>query len=1527
MMPLDWGILFSAATTAVICVALAVAFVSLVLSARTSGPVKLETLPDGRAETRKDVLARALLDNLDHSVAAEGEIVGLAAFWTRARVLKAVALVPVAASVAIQAWSSVDAVRAHAPTVVLLHEAAELVMSLTILLIMATNAVTASLSTHKSLTICAALLSGVSVSTRFLSTFGPLLYYAPLSAPPRAFAQMAAVVLQTCILVNVRLAPGVHDDLVNLYSSAARKALLASPATETAAADESNTNALYHASILSRTLLAFTIPLVHKIAAHDQIDVTDLPAICRDLRAQVYIPHVVDPSKPVIEGRNPTTGLLKRLVRAERGQFLLMAAIIMLETPLWYVPHFCRQQILKSLDAGLEWRATAAAYSVVHVVGTFGIILLRRQSKSLAVRQMQPRVRLHVRYLLFQKLLTRNTLATPDDDDDNTQAGNKGIKSKVVHSKADLLNLISVDALRLATMPFDLVDLAFNQLQMLCGCTYVWFLLGWSGAAGLATVALIYPLAYLLSRWQYRLSDKQLALSDKKLGLMQEAIQAISMIKMMAAEWFWYRRISDVRNEQFRYDIYARALGTCAALLYGLAPIMVVLVAFAHYTLVAGHTLTPSVAFTSLAVFAEVQPALISLPREFASLLQQVLAARRIGAFLLSTDIEPLSASASTPLDPSADLRMRGTIAWDVTAERTPKGFALQDVDVTFPRGQLTLIAGKFGSGKSLLLLGLLGEARLIDGEVSYAFSHVLKADELDSWDLIPDGVAYCPQMSWLQSLSICENIQFGLPLNVERYQAVLHACGLLPDLHILEDGDLTEIGERGKILSGGQKARVSLARAVYSRASTLVLDDVISAIDAQTSKHILDHCFKSPLMAGRTIIIASHAVEALAPIAPTTPSTSTTGGSYGEPRQEMEIQPAEASSLEMVPYDIKAQTPKTPRQLVVEEEKVKGNVDIRLWFALKKLTGNNLFWAITSVLMVITALLPVVYQKVLEQWTTKVDIPQRELVFWLGLYAGLRVAAVVLDSIFSLWRFLGAIRATKLTHSRMLEHVLRSKMVFFTKTRAGSIIQRFGLLIYVITVCVSGGWQFAIIIVLATAAVWRPCRSHRMAVRQCRRLEAVIPGAVNAIYGEVLAGTAVVRAAGAQSIFLNELCGHFNVRTNTQVWQSYLVSMLYINMRVIDTVLRTTVLILLLANPRTTGASAGFTLTFASSISLGLHAFLWNLLALEQQGVSLERTQEYCSLPMEDGEPLNPDDPQDTDAAGHVIDTPAQWPSAGAIEARDLRVRYAPDLPDILHGVSFSIQGGQRVGIVGATGSGKSTLAKAFFSFVDVTGGHIDIDGIDTASVPLGTLRSRLGIIAQDPVLLSGSLRLNLDLEGVFKDEQLFEALHHVQLLKAPRNDGDAGSDASSDTAVDTGNAGGSGNINVFANLDYEIKSGGENLSAGQRQLIVLARALLKRHKVLILDEATASIDSATDAEISRVVHQEFVGTTVLIIAHRLRTIMPCSKILVMDNGTLIQQGAPTELIKMPGKFQDLCKAAGPEEFDHLLSLAQHAS
>ncbi|EIW74360.1 P-loop containing nucleoside triphosphate hydrolase protein [Coniophora puteana RWD-64-598 SS2] len=441
------------------------------------------------------------------------------------------------------------------------------------------------------------------------------------------------------------------------------------------------------------------------------------------------------------------------------------------------------------------------------------------------------------------------------------------------------------------------------------------------------------------------------------------------------------------------------------------------------------------------------------------------------------------------------------------------------------------------------------------------------------------------------------------------------------------------------------------------------------------------------------------------------------------------------------------------------------------------------------------------------------------------------------------------------------------------------------------VTTTLGGGWVFFIAVLLLGYVYWRVAKLYGQTARDMRRLDSVARSPLYSIYGGTIAGVTVIHAFGASSNFLRDMIHCADTNTKPFYWTWTVSRCLSTRLYLLSGVLVGLTAFAVVASPRVSVSLAGFALAFAAGISANLHYLVRNFVNMEQSLVALEHVKEMSELEAEPPEIVNPR-------------PPTSWPDRGSVVFENLS-----DLPEVLHRLSFVVNAGEKIGVLGRTGSGKSTLTMSLLRFVEASEGRIFVDGLDISKIGLSDLQSRMTIIPQDPTILSGTLRSTLDVFDEYEDAELFEALRRVHLIP-PR-----------DSPVSEGET---LNANVFHNLDIAVSEGGENFSTGQKQLLCMARALLKRSKVLVMDEATASVDYATDELISKTIKQEFSSSTILTIAHRLRTIIDYDRVMVLDEGRIAEFDSPATLLKdQSSMFHSLCKATGEREFAALQKMA----
>lgn len=964
--------------------------------------------------------------------------------------------------------------------------------------------------------------------------------------------------------------------------------------------------------------------------------------------------------------------------------------------------------------------------------------------------------------------------------------------------------------------------------------------------------------------------------------------------------------------------------------------------------------------------------------------------------------------------------------------------FVLKNLTVSFPPG-LSIIVGPVGSGKSSLLLSLLGETRRLQGR-NYLPAPIARALVPIDEDGLSDTVAYAPQSPWLLGTSVKENILFGLPFDEGRYKAVLRACALETDLKILEYHDETEVGEKGTALSGGQKARIALARCLYSTARVLLIDDALSALDSSTSEYIYKHYLRGSLVKGRTIIMVTHAVPLTMPgaslvlaleggkvVAQGPPEKVLESGLFRDEVQELVKEDTDkhnqvAPTIEVLDEGQRRQEAAELKKLLdkkaqfVNEEKIaSGSVSAKSYLLYFANFGSSrlvitLLWSTVFVLYFAAQGTNIAATAWLKKWASRDDYAQRsvlqnlllyspslrtigspespahppvyhvpdsvyssrsvsessvmdQLTFsqqsgwsnmdeatrYLLIYAGLSLLYIFLDLIKQFVALSGSVVASGRIFRQLLRAILQTTPGFFDRTPVGRVMNRMSKDLEGVDQDCSGDLMFLADMVIQTVAIlgiviWGVPKFAFLTVglfigfgwigalylgasRDLKRLESVQRSPIYTLIGEILSGSVLIRAYGDAGRFTRH-CIRLIDRANRPFYALWLANRwLQLRIDALAALITLVLSIFLIITPEIDAALAGFVLSYAIML---VNCVLWVVRVYSMCEInlsSLERIDEYLDLPPERMEGIEP---------------PAYWPSdKGDIVLDHLAARYTPEFPRVLNDVNLTIKAGEKVGVCGRTGSGKSSLLLTIFRFIEPEEGSITIDGLDIRTVPISTLRSRLTIIPQHPDIFQGTVRSNLDPFNQHEDSELWSALERCRLVTQDEINAATGRSArpippasetpraepSATNETTDGDEEGSRGAVTITGLDMPVAQGGANFSQGQRQLLALARGLLKLRdsRILILDESTASLDAASDAQIQQTIRKEMGGATMLVVAHRLRTIADYSKVLVLDKGKVLEYDSPYKLLQDPNSsFHELAVRSG--EFDLLFEMAKKA-
>ncbi|PIA25638.1 hypothetical protein AQUCO_11000044v1 [Aquilegia coerulea] len=1066
-------------------------------------------------------------------------------------------------------------------------------------------------------------------------------------------------------------------------------------------------------------------------------------------------------------------------------------------------------------------------------------------------------------------------------------------QSKQAHTSGEIINLVSVDAERLGVFGWYLHDLWMVPVQVILALLILYKNLGLASIASFLATVLVMLANVPFGKLQEYFQEKLMESKDGRMKRTSEILQNMRILKLQGWEMKFLSKVVDLRkNEEGWLKRYLYTSATTSFIFWE-APTFVAVITFGACVLM-GIPLESGKILSSLATFRILQEPIYSLPDTIAVVAQTKVSFDRIANFLRLSDLQ-LDAIGKLPEGSDVSVEINdGNFSWDPSNSN----HTLKDINLQVFHGMRVAVCGTVGSGKSSLLSCILGEVPKISGTVK-----------------LSGKKAYVAQSPWIQSGTVEENILFGKEMDRESYERVLEACSLKKDLEILSFGDQTVIGERGINLSGGQKQRIQIARALYQDADIYLFDDPFSAVDAHTGTHLFKECLLERLHS-KTVIYVTHQVEFLPSAhlilvmkdgkiiqsgkydeilssgtdfmelvgahkkALSTLKSSETGLASKHAKNIHDNDSMEDSNIDTqkeernIERDSKDEIVGQNAQIVQEEEREKGRVGLQVYWKYITMAYGGSLAALVLVILVLFQILQI-GSNYWMAWATPATKDVKPLVNASTLIF-VYVALAIGSSFCVLGRTVllatASFKTATILFNKMHICIFRAPMSFYDATPSGRILNRassdqsaLDLAIYnqmgafassfiqvvgIISVMAQVAWPvFIIFIPIIGTCIWYQ-QYYISTARELARLIGTCKAPIIQHFTESISGSTTIRSFDQESRFMDTNLKLMDDFSRPKFYSASTMEWLCFRLDMLASVTFAFFLIFLISVPEGTidPGIAGLAVTYGLNLSGVLGWAIRQLCFVENKIISVERILQYTCIPSEP--PLV--------IEAHRPDN--DWPSHGDVNIRDLQVRYAPHMPLVLRGITCTIPGGMKTGVVGRTGGGKSTLIQTLFRIVEPAAGQILIDGLNISTIGLHDLRSRLSIIPQDPTMFEGTVRSNLDPLEEHTDEQIWEALNKCQLGDEVRK--------------------------KEGKLDSLVTENGENWSMGQRQLVCLGRVLLRRSQVLVLDEATASVDTATDNLIQQTLRQHFSDSTVITIAHRITSILDSDMVLLLDHG-----------------------------------------
>ncbi|KAL0217854.1 hypothetical protein RCL1_008703 [Eukaryota sp. TZLM3-RCL] len=1188
---------------------------------------------------------------------------------------------------------------------------------------------------------------------------------------------------------------------------------------------------------MSRLFYNWITPVMKKGAREDRLEQSDLPPLYEEDKCH---PNTVKVQSFLSNGHTITSSLIKTFGRSYSKAFLpkIIHDVFLFAPPI----------LLQRLVLSVEDDSNGPYYPYILVLLMFLSTFLTSICINIYFQRVM-RVAFSVRATLSNVIYLKSLKIS-------SSAFSK-------FSKGKIQNLMSADAESLNQFLPYANTIWSAALQLVIALILLWRLIKWGVFSALIVIIIMIPINKKLTRLQNKYYKKSTVHKDQRMKVTNDMVSGIKAIKIHAYEEAFYDSVQGARDEEvavLKSAAYHRAM---TSFLMAGAPLLVAISTFLALFL-SKTPLTPEIVFPTLSLLNLLRFPLTILPRTLSNFVEAKVSLDRINDFMKAEEVQPVVAVTN---DSNCVVSMENA---SFTWEDNEHSFNLKDLSFSILKGQIVAFIASVGQGKSSVLNAILGELNLTSGTMSANLK----------------SLQYVSQSPWLIGSTIRENIVLGSNIDEEFLSKCIDISGLFADFETLPNGIDTEIGSNGINLSGGQKARVALARAVYHRPEVFIVDDAFAALDATVSKHCFTKLVDHVKSRGATLILATNQISYLTvadQIHVLDEGKIIQSGNFSDLESscplfsslliQFSVEETSTSTTISPQNQTVTNTSKAKVTLVKEEVRKQGGVDAQVYFKYFASIGGSFALVLLLSLFTLSHALSIIGDFSLSRWSqSQSENSSHYFIF----YTTFSIAATIFLYLRSLYLAQCTIAASRVLHKLLLKRVLQLTLSFFDVTPQGRIMNRFSkdidsldrTMIFVLTSFLATIFQLVgVFVVISIVIPWFLLflpflftiyfyflHYYRRASREMKRLEAITRSPIYSSFGDTLNGLVTIRASQSQNYFIQSCQDNIDEFSRATFAMTTANRWLGLRMDMIGASV-VSVAALLAIYFELSPALLGLVLSYSLNTSGYISWLVRIAIDTEQSFNAVERILEYSELDTENLDGISMEN----------------WPERGSVEFHSVSMRYRPDLPCVLSGISFTVKPGEKVAIVGRTGAGKSSLLVSLLRLTELEPGHgvITIDNVPTNEVSLNCLRGNISVVPQDPFLFSNSIRRNVDVFGVYSDEELLNALSLVGLS----------------SYVDS----------LPQGLDTDISSA--SMSSGQRQLLSFSRTLLSKNKIILLDEATASVDNETDTILQNLLREYFAGRTIITIAHRISTVMDYDRVLVVSEGKVVESGNPKEL------------------------------